>query len=282
MKKALCIGINYYSLPKNTLNGCIDDVVNTKNMLIDAYGFQDGNIIVLRDDISSSDSYYPSKQNILNNLKKLIANSAQCDEIWLHYSGHGALLTKNSTVPGATTINEVIVPADCLTAGYITDIDLYSIISQSKCKSLLLFDSCNSGSVCDLPYTFEYTNNTTYLKTQINTNILTNPNIYMISACKVNQIAMDGYDGEYREYVGAFSDAFIRCLRQSNHNIDLLTLYRDVCIFLTQNGYAQTPILSCSSGNINYTFMRASTVGTTTKSILPTILNSGFKKLIYH
>ena len=34
MKKALCIGINYYNIPNITLNGCIDDCVNMKNVLI--------------------------------------------------------------------------------------------------------------------------------------------------------------------------------------------------------------------------------------------------------
>lgn len=283
MKKALCIGINYYSSPNNTLNGCIDDVVNMKNMLIDAYGYQDANIIVLRDDMTIKNAFYPTKQNILNNLKILIDNSSQCDEIWLHYSGHGAIITQKVVAPNTVGVtNEVIVPVDFNVNGFITDIDLYNIINLSKCKSILLFDSCNSGSVCDLPYTFEYKNNTTYLQTQINTNVLSNPNIYMISACKVAQKARDAYDSDYRDYMGAFTDAFIRALRIANHNIDLLTLYRDICISLTQNGYTQVPILSGSTFKINYVFARVSTMGTSMKTISPTIINNGFKKLIYN
>lgn len=56
----------YYSSPNNTLNGCIDDVVNIKNILIDAYGYQDANIIVFRDDMTVKNAFYPKKVSILS------------------------------------------------------------------------------------------------------------------------------------------------------------------------------------------------------------------------
>ena len=76
MKKALLIGINYYSLPDIKLNGCIYDIINMRNMLIDAYDYSNNNIIMLRDDVSNS-SAQPTKANIMNSMMQTNRNSIQ-------------------------------------------------------------------------------------------------------------------------------------------------------------------------------------------------------------
>jgi hypothetical protein len=250
MKKALCVGINYYSVPQNTLNGCIDDVINVKNMLIDAYGFQRQNITVLRDDVVNAPLSLPTKQNILNNLNTLVYNSANCDEIWFHYSGHGGLIQMS-----ATQTDSFIVPVDFKTAGYILDNDLRSIIMKAKCKFVIFIDSCNSEAVCELPYEFQYQNPNSYTKNTLYSPLL-NTNIYMISGCKTYQTSADTYDYEYREYVGAFTDAMLHCLRNANHNINILPLYQSICTYLAVNGYTQVPVLSSSNSTPNYLFSR--------------------------
>lgn len=40
--------------PENTLNGCIDDIINVRNVLIDAYNYDVSNITMLRDDFYES------------------------------------------------------------------------------------------------------------------------------------------------------------------------------------------------------------------------------------
>ena len=89
MKKALLIGINYYSSPSVRLNGCIDDVNNIRGVLIDAYDYDLANIVTLRDDELRS-QYQPTRDNIINNLKQLVSQTSQLEEIWIHYSGHGS------------------------------------------------------------------------------------------------------------------------------------------------------------------------------------------------
>jgi hypothetical protein len=250
MKKALCVGINYYSVPQNTLNGCIDDVINMKNMLIDAYGYQNQNITVLRDDIINTPLLLPTKQNILNNLNTLVNNSANCDEIWFHYSGHGGLIQMSPT-----QTDSFIVPVDFKTAGYILDNDLHSIIMKAKCKFVIFIDSCNSGSVCELPYAFQYQTPTSYTKNTLYS-ALPNTNIYMMSGCKTAQTSVDTYDYEYRDYAGAFTDAILHCLRNANHNISILSLYQSICTYLAVNGFTQVPTLSSSNSTPNYSFSR--------------------------
>lgn len=157
MKRAILIGCNYTATPSAKLYGCIDDIVNISNMLIDAYAYKPANITVLRDD--SSPSIAPTRANILNTLKSAMAASASFSELWIHYSGHGTQVrdTNRDETPG-DGMDEAIVPSDFMSAGYILDDELYGILNTSKCPTLVFFDSCHSGSACDLPYSINYVN----------------------------------------------------------------------------------------------------------------------------
>jgi len=70
-KRALLIGINYPNTP-NQLQGCINDVVEMKSLIIDAYGFNPNTIVTLRDDDPSN---MPTRARILQELKILLANA---------------------------------------------------------------------------------------------------------------------------------------------------------------------------------------------------------------
>lgn len=265
MKKAVCIGINYYNTPNVLLKGCIDDCINMKNVLIDAYGYTNDNIICLRDDIQNNSNLLPTRNNIINNLKNMILNSNNYDEICFFYSGHGSQINKNTP-----TEIQTIIPSDYNISGMINSDELFSIIINSKCKFLLFFDSCHSGTVCDLPFTFEYKNSNCFLKNQVSNISINNQNIFMISGCKDAQTSADTYDNDLKEYVGAFTDALLHSLRKNNHNADIFQVYKDTCIFLQQNGFSQIPILSSSSSNPIYTFNR----------YIPTQNNVQLKKII--
>jgi len=65
---ALLIGSNYTATPSSQLKGCINDIVHLRNMLVDAYGYPIGNIIMLRDD-STNPGFHPTYANILVALK---------------------------------------------------------------------------------------------------------------------------------------------------------------------------------------------------------------------
>ena len=93
MKKALLIGINYKSIPSISLNGCIDDTINMRNMLIDAYGYDNSNIVMLRDD-NPNLFIPPTKNNIMQQLQRLALQSSNLEEIWIHYSGHGSQINQ--------------------------------------------------------------------------------------------------------------------------------------------------------------------------------------------
>jgi hypothetical protein len=255
MKKALLIGINYTSTPDVQLNGCIDDVVNMRNTLIDAYDYESANIILLRDDELRS-AYQPTRDNIINNLKSLVVQSGKLSELWIHYSGHGSQI-RDTNRDETSGYDSMIIPSDFERKGFILDDELLSIIQNIKCKAILMFDSCNSGTICDLPWSFEYKNPSNYLKTKNNNVVIQNPNIYMLSGCKDNQTSADAYNNDSQRYVGAFTNALITALRMNRHNVPFLILYRDVCNYLTANKFTQIPIMSCSTQTPNHTFIRA-------------------------
>lgn len=248
MKKALLIGIDYVSNPEHSLNGCINDVITTRNMLIDAYGYDESDIILMRDD--SGDFIQPTKTNILNHLNSLVTSSFGLEEIWVHYSGHGSQLqTQNSE------LREIIIPSNYEEEGVIQDAELFLLIQQivSPCRAIMIFDCCHSGSICDMPWTFEYVNTNTnkYIITHTNNVVMANTNIYVFSACRDNQKSADS-SNTMEQAAGAFSNALVECLRESHHNITVMDLYKNICCYLLENGYSQSPLLSSSNKTPDY------------------------------
>jgi len=252
MKFALLIGSNYRNIPNARLYGCINDIINIKNMLIDAYDYTNSNIIMLRDD---KPNLLPTRANIINNLTNVINESANYEELWIHYSGHGSQYIDDNfdEIDGK---DELIVPCDFQTEGFITDDVIFNIIKNSKCKTIIVMDSCNSGSVCDLQWSFENIE-TSFVKNMNQNREIINPNIFMISGCKDNQYSNDIYDTENNESSGLLTSTFIKCLRDSNHNIGLFTLYNNICNEIIAKGFLnQLPILSSSSERPEHTFQK--------------------------
>jgi len=257
MKKALFIGINYFNT-SSELYGCIDDVVNMRNLLVDAFGFSLADILVLRDD-TTNPALIPNKKNILKSLTEIVAKSASCTEIWIHYSGHGSQIS-DTNGDEVSKLDEVIVPSDYPQSGYIVDDDLYAILKGAKCKTVLLFDSCHSGTVVDLPWSYIYQNPSSYGIQNNNNNTLTNTEIFMFSGCRDDQTSEDSYSADQQQSVGAFTNAFISCVRAKKHEISFLTLYRDICMFLADNEFEQVPVFSCSTKTPNFVLSRKASI----------------------
>jgi hypothetical protein len=265
MKKALLVGVNYTSIPAISLYGCINDTINMRNMLIDAYGYSASNIIHLRDDVDKV-TLKPTRENIINNLKLLAEQSANLTELWIHYSGHGSQI-RDTNGDELDKIDEVIIPLDYQTNGVITDDELLNIIKTIKCRTILLFDSCHSGTVCDLTWLFEYKSANTYLKTQPNKTVIANPNIFMFSGCKDEQTSSDAYFKSDKCAAGAFTNALLTGLRYYRHNVSIGNLYQYICNYLKSTGFTQIPILSTTTQTPSYTFLRASVAPSNNRDI---------------
>ena len=261
MKKALLIGINYINSPDISLEGCFDDVLNMRNVLIDAYDYRSTDIITLRDD-DSDPAKLPTKKNIVSMFEYLAESSSDLEELWIHYSGHGTQIKnlKNNFIrdDNVSKTDDVLVPMDYNDNGFISDLDLLAMIQKIQCRAIFIFDCCHSGTICDLPWSFQYQSPTSCLVKKSSVSIMSNNNIYVFSSSKDNQTSADTYNAIDRQMAGAFTTSFITCLRNSHHNIPILNLYRDVCIDLAERGFQQTPIFSSSNPSPSYVIAKPS------------------------
>jgi hypothetical protein len=103
----------------------------------------------------------------------------------------------------------------------------------------------------------------------------------MFSGCKDNQTAADTFSTELNQAVGAFTNSFLVCLKNANYKISLLLLYRNVCMYLQQNGYSQIPVYSSSSSTMNkvvFTLPTKPIVNTSSTVVTKTIASSKINK----
>lgn len=268
-KRALLIGCNYSVASGVQLKGCINDVVNVRNMLVDAYGYSGQNVVVLRDDNTGSAGTMPTRANILAGMKSVVAQSVAGDEVWIHYSGHGTQVNDASVNPDEAQ-DEAIVPCDFQTAGFIIDDDIFDIIKGSAATTIIAFDSCHSGTAIDLEYSINY--NAGILSTVANNaKYIANPNIFMFSGCRDSQTSADAFSNFEKEPIGAFTDAFMETLRANQHNASIIKIYTDLCSALAKTGFSQIPSLSSTTNAPAYTFQRFGPPAAISPAVVPSI-----------
>jgi hypothetical protein len=251
-KRALLIGIEYFNSPTNRLNGCIEDVVHMQELLVSQYQYAPNNITTLRDD-STDPTLMPTGANMVAQLNHIFENSANCSEIWIHYSGHGSQTQQANSV-NHSGYNEYLVPCDYAMGGnFIFDDDLYAMVRLAKCRVFLLFDCCYSGTMCDLQWSFDYQYSNYFARTMNNENVIDNPQIYMFSGSKERETSADVFDASTNEWSGAFTKVFLLSLKNCNYITNLFRLYHDICVNMKNLGFAQKPIFSSSFANPTFT-----------------------------
>lgn len=153
-RKALLIGINYFG-SKNQLRGCINDVRNMYNFLTQRYGYKAEDIVMLTDD-NNELVRVPTRANMIRAMQWLVKDARANDALFFHYSGHGGQ-TPDQDGDEEDGMDDVIYPVDFEMAGQIIDDEMHAIMVaplQSGVRLTALFDSCHSGTVLDLPYTY--------------------------------------------------------------------------------------------------------------------------------
>lgn len=153
-KKALLIGINYPGTEAE-LKGCINDVQNVKRFLCSHWGYKEGDIVTLTDDMQNP-RQKPTKANIIDGMQWLVRNAQPNDSLFFHYSGHGGQ-TKDLDGDEEDGYDEVIYPLDFKTNGHIVDDEIHATMVAplpAGCRLTGIFDSCHSGSAMDLPYIY--------------------------------------------------------------------------------------------------------------------------------
>ncbi len=267
-KKALIIGINYIGT-SSQLNGCINDA-HTARDYFSNLGFT---CEVLTDNTATK----PTKSNILSKLNSYISALSSGDTLIIYYSGHGSTITDTSgdELPASGRVygdDSVIVPLDFIGGGFVVDDEIRSYLVQAPSGSnvFCVFDSCNSGSVCDLRYNLFDTSykanpgdkSSEWIirnKVVSNTNYSeTSANVVSLSGSKDDQLSAEIYVNGVA--TGALTYAIFKYLRENTPAKTLEAFVQGVRANLTNFGLSQNP-----------SFMSGKTIDTNT--LLSTYIN---------
>eukprot|EP00052_Salpingoeca_macrocollata_P018565 m.152544 g.152544 ORF g.152544 m.152544 type:complete len:366 (-) comp20731_c1_seq2:31-1128(-) len=158
-KKAVFIGINYFGSSAE-LHGCVNDVQNIKQFVTQRFAIPGERTLTLTDDLQDP-KFRPTRENIMAACRWLVEGAKSGDSLFLHYSGHGGTQT-DTDGDEADGHDETILPVDFEKTGQITDDELHAVLVKglpAGVRLTCIFDSCHSGSVMDLPYTYNIDGN---------------------------------------------------------------------------------------------------------------------------
>jgi hypothetical protein len=145
-KRAFLIGINAYK--DSPLSGCVNDVSDMRDYLM-LSGFAADNIRTLLDERAGV-------EQIISRLHWLRAGAQAGDKLVLHFSGHGTTIRRWENNLLALGADACLVPYDFnwkYDHSFITDGDLDDIFCDLPpgVDLTMIFDSCHSGGMRDLP-----------------------------------------------------------------------------------------------------------------------------------
>lgn len=254
LKRALLIGINYIDNKNYTLLGCINDIINIRNILRKLYP----NCTDIRSlsDNNANPLNKPTRANILAGINWLTSGLRAGDSVFLHYSGHGGL-TIDRSGDEISRRDSCIYPISKGTIETILDDELRSLLVTKLpkgCKCFAVFDSCNSGSVLDLRYSYDAPDSNTIVMKQNDRYPETPGSVVLLSGCSDSQSAEDTYDANNIP-TGAMTNALLKIWNSSGVSINFKNLLWNIRKNLRSDGYPQVPQLSCSASiNINNVF----------------------------
>lgn len=233
-KKALLVGINYINTPY-ALSGCVDDVNRMKDLLSQR-GFSSFQLL------TDSTSLKPTKQNILNELRKMIVNAVPGDILFFYFSGHGSY-TYDRNGDEIDGKDEMIISSDL--QGILDD-ELKTILSNGIKREVTLvglFDSCHSGTMFDLK--FNYLDSNDYDKYTENDKVTEcDGNVIMISGCMDVQTSVEAFIDNKAQ--GAMTWSFIETINKTP-NYSWRELVKSMRSLLRNNSFPQIPQLSTDS-----------------------------------
>jgi hypothetical protein len=265
IKKAVLVGINKYAPDLNAdLQGCVNDVENMRNLLVNQFGFEADNIRVLTD-------FRATKEGILERLNWLVKDPVAGDELFFHYSGHGSQIRDRNGDELNDSLDEILCPTDLDWNNPLTDDDLAELFKKvPKGVYLTMFcDSCHSGTMTrglnnpgnktkerhtprylEPPFDIKSRSVDRKLPVKIigaKQDKSASQNHILISGCKDDQTSADANIGN--KYQGAFTWAITKAIK-SNPNITFKEAHNQAVQTL-KSEFTQIPQLSGDSTLVN-------------------------------
>lgn len=252
MKYSLHIGINYSTQTNNRkLYGCINDIKDTFTVLKNNFGYTEENAVFLCDESISikNNTLQPTKKNILLEMEKIIAKGKENDNIFIQFSGHGSFkFSLFSFLCGYEDDfrDECLCTID---SKYITDNEMCQILKNlnKNCRCFILIDACYSGTYCDLPYTYDISND----RLKQNGFLLRDKHIIYISSSKDSQVSMDAKIKK-KESNGVMTYKFLNLLKVIENNCTIKEFIENIFVEIVRSKYIQRPQISfCDLNNLS-------------------------------
>jgi metacaspase-1 len=142
MNKALLVGINNY--PGSPLAGCVNDVVDMANFLVEQCAFKPREVRIIADQRATTSA-------IRKRLAWLVGDAKPGDRLFFHYSGHGAQIAARDDRGEVDRLDEIICPVDFdwSEEHLIRDDEFKKIFSKVPrgVDCTWVSDSCHSGDL---------------------------------------------------------------------------------------------------------------------------------------
>jgi hypothetical protein len=244
-RKALLVGNNNY--PGAPLSGCINDIMDVSNELINHYGFNPHSEILI---LTNSDT-----KTILGGLEWLVKDTKPGDYRLFHFSGHGVEYAGIDVGTQPFGINQAICPIDFdwSPMHMVQDVQLVKIFRELPNGVIFnwISDSCHSGDLSRSTLKKDVKSKTypivprtvqtqlTRAKKHSRGFVNNELDVGFISGCKYNQTSADTYDASGKAR-GALTWYFLDELKK-DRNRPLQTVIKVVRENLLRDGYTQEP-----------------------------------------
>ncbi|KXS11750.1 hypothetical protein M427DRAFT_102104 [Gonapodya prolifera JEL478] len=152
--KALVVGISYQG-DDEPLEAPLHDVDDVVSWLTDCYDIDGQDILTLTDKPANDPSRLPTRSNILNSFEWLLNGVVEGSSLVFYFSGHA---TQQRDVDGDETkgFDQALKPLD-YKDGLLLDDQMYEALAKRiprGAQLTVIFDTCHSGSLMDLPFTY--------------------------------------------------------------------------------------------------------------------------------
>lgn len=263
-KRALLIGVNRYQIPGADLRGCVNDVKNLRQVLVELYGFRSADISTLTD-------LAATRTAIEAGIRKLVGRARRGDVLLLHYSGHGANVPDDDG-DEADERDEILCPTDLDWKEPLRDDWLRKTLDRLRqgVSLTVIMDCCHSGTntrvlrAPDAPSIPRYLPNPwdimaaesgRRLRGRVTGQLRASsrpararrdvvhadiPEL-LITGCRDTQTAADAYLGG--SYNGALTYNLVQTLREARGSISYLDLHRRAVEKLRRGRFDQVPQL---------------------------------------
>jgi hypothetical protein len=248
--KALLVGINKYPDPRNTLMGCVNDILDMK------YFISEKNKVYAPENIKMLTNQEATKKQIVQQIKWLLEGAQPGDQLLFQYSGHGAQAPTLFETMEKDGLDEIICPYDFDGSNATTIRDkefaqLFAAIPKGV-HFVWISDSCHAEDLSRDPIQSEqvhyryFAGAKQYSQEKIKLEtvgsfapIIAPLNGALLSACAAHQLSADALI--YNRYNGAFTYYLLKNLVQYGDSKPMELIVQLAHIDLKHNGFEQDP-----------------------------------------